>query len=423
MRVLHVIDPGSPGGGACTLQLLSAPLSRLNSVEQDVLLVGTNRHEQLARRCGVEPTGRITAPRNQPILSGLAGRNFKTFLEIYQRGRRPYDIIHAWTARSLLLTTLVAPDHRRLATFAVGPVNGFLMQALAALLSRRPATILATSVQVKRDYVVMGIPESQIEILPPAVHPEAVVDEVGDRETVRERWGLTSDDEGVFVIGLMAEPANWCDARRAMGVISPLAESGRDVRLALHPLAQRRNDARRWAARLGLDHRMILDDDLAEPWRSINGLDAALLLGDDTTTLDLADHGSPFSLLTGGGRSLRPMTGVMPALWAMGLGVPVVAERSMAMAEIIDDEGTGFLVDQHDVNAAADRLARLYDDRALHRLIAQAARAHVHQRYHVSAYCVRLREMYERLIEGWQASVVTEDSEVVEERHYVEYRR
>ena len=69
MRVLHIIDPGSPGGGACTLQLLSEPLTRLTSVDQDVLLIGTGWHADLARRCGVEPTGRITAPRYGPRMA------------------------------------------------------------------------------------------------------------------------------------------------------------------------------------------------------------------------------------------------------------------------------------------------------------------------------------------------------------------
>jgi len=414
LRVLHVIDPGSPGGGACTLQLLSEPLARLNTVHQDVLLIGTNRHEALAKRCGVEVTGRIAPPRNEPILAGVGGADFKRVVNAYESAGGRYDIIHTWTARSTLLAALAAPQHRRLATLAVGPVNALLVRALARLLERRPTILLATSVAVKRDYVAMGIGEEQVDILRPAVHPEAVEAQAADRDTLRERWGV---EEDVFVVGLFAEPVSWCDARRAISVIGLARESGRNVRLLVHPKAQRRQDAMRWARRLGMRELIITEDDLAEPWTCLHGVDAALLLGDDTMTTDLSETGSPFAILTGGGRGLRPMFGVMPALWAMGAGVPVIAERTMALQEIIADDETGLLVDHRDVAAAADRLVRLYDDRDHAMRIATAARAHVHRKYHVSAYCVRLRDLYERIEHGRLVRVVDDaNAPVVEQR-------
>jgi len=421
MRVLHVIDPGSPGGGACTLQLLSEPLARLTSVDQHVLLIGTDRHDALARRCGVEPTGRITAPSNEPILAGFAGQAFREFLATYEAAFGSYDIIHTWTARSTLLTTAVAPRRKRIATLSVGPVNGIVMHALAALIDKRPAVLLATSVAVKRDYLVMGIGEQHLDILPPAVHPEAVEEHAPDRETVRERWGVPDD---MFMIGLLAEPVSWCDARQAMHLIAIAADSGRNVGLVVHPAAQRWVDALHYARKLDLESRLIPEDQLAEPWRCVNGLDAALLLSDESNVIDLAESGNAFSILTGGGRALRPMPGVMPALWAMSAGVPVVADRSLAMQEVVDDEGTGLLVPQRDVSAAVHQIIRLYDDPDLRRRIAQAARARIHAQFHVSAYCVRLKELYERLLEGRVTRVVSEAGEaVIERRRYAQFRR
>ncbi len=421
MRVLHVIDPGSPGGGACTLQLLSEPLARLTCVDQLVLLIGNGRHEHLARRCGIEPTGRITAPRNQPILAGFRGDAFRQFLATYEAALGTYDLIHTWTARSTLLAAAAAPTHKRVATLSVGPVNGVVMRGLAALMAKRPAVLLATSVAVKRDYVVMGIAEEHLDVLAPAVHPEAVAEQSPDREAVRARWDVADD---MFVIGLLAEPASWCDARQAMHLIAMCADSGRNVGLVVHPSAQRWVDALDYARKLDMDDRLIPDEQLAEPWRCVNGLDAALMFGDETNVLDLADSGSAFSILTGGGRSLRPMSGIMPALWAMGAGVPVVADRSLAMEEIIDDGGTGFLVPQRDLPSAVERMVRLYDDSNLRREISQAAQGRIQRQFHVSAYCVRLKEMYERILEGRVTQVVSETGEpVVERRRYVEYRR
>jgi hypothetical protein len=421
MRVLHVIDPGSPGGGACTLQLLSAPLSRLTSVDQHVLLIGTERHEALARRCGVQPTGRITAPANEPLLAGFIGRSFRAFVSAYEEAFGAYDIVHSWTARSTLLTMAVMPRRRRIATLTVGPVNGVGMHALASMIARRPAVLLASSVAVKRDYLVMGIGEEHLDVLPPAVYPEAVEENAPDRDTVRERWSVT---EGRFMMGLLAEPASWCDARHAMHLVAVLVDSGRDVGLVVHPRAQRWVEALRYARKLGLEDRLVAEDQIAEPWRCIRGLDAAIMLSDESNVIDLAESGSPFAILTGGGRALRPMPGVLPALWAMSAGVPVVADQSLAMQEIVENEGTGLLVPQRDIPAMVQALIRLYDDSRLRLQIAQAARAAVQSNFHVSAYCVRLKEMYQRMLEGRATRVVSEQGEaVIEKRQFVELRR
>lgn len=407
MRVLHLIDPGSPGGGACTLQLLSEPLQRLNSVRQDVILIGHERHEQLARDVGVVPTGRLSPPANEPALAGFAGSALKAIIREYEAVQGRYDIIHTWTARSTLLAAMAAPNRRRLASLAVGPVNSFVMQLLSAILEQRPCPLLTTSRSVKRDFTAMGLPAHLIAVLRPAVHPEAV--ELTDRSTLRARWGAGKD---TFIVGLLAEPVNWCDARAAVNILGLAVESGRDVRLVLHPRAAYRLDAERWAEQVGFDHRVILEDDIAVPWRVVNGLDAALLLGDDTSTFDLRRRGSAFSLLFGGGRALRPMPGVMPALWAMAAGVPVIAENSAAVKEFIEDGVTGLVVNQHDRNQAADRLTRLYDDRTIGGRLGAAARAHVNERYHVSQYCVLLKRVYEDLCENRMVHVASDDNEV-----------
>ena len=68
MKVLHLIDPGSPGGGACTLQLLAEAVDRLRSVDSDVLVIGNRAHRDLAYRCGVPVTGVLSPPINHTTL-------------------------------------------------------------------------------------------------------------------------------------------------------------------------------------------------------------------------------------------------------------------------------------------------------------------------------------------------------------------
>jgi glycosyltransferase involved in cell wall biosynthesis len=104
------------------------------------------------------------------------------------------------------------------------------------------------------------------------------------------------------------------------------------------------------------------------------------------------------------------MPGVMPLLWAMCAGVPVIAEASEAVRDIIDDGLSGMLVEQHDVNAAADRVCRLMDDPTVAGRIGMQGRAMTERRYHVSAFCVRLKELYERHLEDRPVKVVSEEN-------------
>jgi glycosyltransferase involved in cell wall biosynthesis len=388
MRVLHLIDPGSPGGGACTLRLLAEPLARLRSVAQDVFVVGTRAHADLARRCGVRVTGVIPAPINQPALARRALRR-----AVRHRERSgPYDVIHAWTLASAGLAEVAAPDRARVTTLTVGPVTGLASQVPLMML-RDPATpVLVTSTAVEREYRSIGLRTERLTVMPPGVNPEAVTPT--DRAELRRRWEV---DDDAFVVGLLSEPACWADARTAVNLVVRVALSGRRVRLILYPGAKRRPESERWAARLGHRDVMVMDDDVAEPWRVMNGLDAAILIGGELNSMDLTGSGSPFSVLTGGGRRLRPMPGIMPLLWVMSAGVPVIAEASDAVRDVIEDGESGLLVDQHDFNGASDRLVRLYDDRTIAGRIGMNARARVRRSFHTSAYCVRLREVYDRL--------------------------
>src|SRR5262245_54529832 len=106
MRILHLIDPASPGGGACTLRLLAEPLTRLPDSVQDVVVIGTAAHVELARRCGVEPLGAINAPAR---LTCLAVRPLRELIAIRELTVGHYDLVHAWTAPAAALAAVAAP--------------------------------------------------------------------------------------------------------------------------------------------------------------------------------------------------------------------------------------------------------------------------------------------------------------------------
>ena len=390
MHVLHLIDPGSPGGGACTLRLMAAPVQRLTSVRHRVIIVGTERHLRLAEHCGVEADGVLPAPARIPV---FGYRSLRRLIREYERAHGPIDLIHAWTARAAMLAIAAAPQIPRIATLAIGPVNGMLMHGLAAMLEHHPTPMLASSSAVAREYQTMGVDADHLTVLRPAVNPELI--RMEERDQVRRELGVDGD---TLVVGLLAEPSDWADGRQAAAVITPAIAARRKVKLLMHPRTTRHVEAKRWVQTAGWRESLILDERTTAPWRIVHAIDAALLIGGEMNAVDMSGAASPFSLLLGGGSRLRPMPGVMPLLWAMAAGLPVIAEASDAVRDIVIDGRTGLLVPPRDAAAATDRIIRLHDDRTIGGRLGAAGKQLVHDAYHVAAYCVRLKEAYERAI-------------------------
>jgi hypothetical protein len=383
-----LIDPGSPGGGGCTLALLAEPLHRIRSVRQDALIFGTAKHMNLARRCGVRPAGRFSGAHLVPTSGTRALRRWVA--ESEQVGGK-YDVVHAWTARMAALASHALPERRRVGTLSVGPVIGGADAVLGWLLRRHPMPLFATSSAVQREYLSMGIDADEVTFMPPAVNPQSV--EAVDRQTLRRRWRVEPKE---LVIALLSEPISWADARFAVHIAMRVFASDRRVRVLMHPQAWRRNEAELWDRQMTGGHLVIMEDELAEPWRIMRGADVALMLGSPSNVLLTGEEPSTYRPLWGGWRRQRPMPGVMPVLWAMAAGVPVISETSHAVADVIEDGVNGLLVNQHEDNAVCDRLARIYDDRTIANRIGAEGRKTIDRRFHVSAWCVRLKELWER---------------------------
>jgi glycosyltransferase involved in cell wall biosynthesis len=229
-------------------------------------------------------------------------------------------------------------------------------------------------------------------VLPPAIDVTPV--DADARRAVRAKWGI---DDATFVVGALTQPMAWSDARQVIDLVGRAALTERPVSLVLHPTAARRAESVRWAGAIGLGPNMIFDARMEEPWRVVAGLDAALMIRDEWNAADLRDAGSLVGLIMGGGRTMRPVPGVLPALWAMGAGVPLITEDLPAVQNLVRHDETGFLVDPNDVNAVTEQILRMYDDPNAKRQVGDAARTLVEQRFSADAFCAGLDSAYQQV--------------------------
>jgi glycosyltransferase involved in cell wall biosynthesis len=84
----------------------------------------------------------------------------------------------------------------------------------------------------------------------------------------------------------------------------------------------------------------------------------------------------------------------LTALEAMSARLPVVATNVGALPELVEEGGTGFLVEPKDDRALAERLARFYSEPELARRFGEAARRKVEREYSLEAMLRRYAELY-----------------------------
>jgi len=85
------------------------------------------------------------------------------------------------------------------------------------------------------------------------------------------------------------------------------------------------------------------------------------------------------------------------ALEAMACGVPVVASRVGGLPEVIEHGVSGFLHDEHDLDAMADSAVEVLSDPELHQRISTAGLAAVHTRFCAEEIVPRYETFYREL--------------------------
>jgi glycosyltransferase involved in cell wall biosynthesis len=398
VRIIHLIDPGSPGGGACTLAELAALSQHSHGMRHETVVLGARGHEVLARRCGVQPLARLAIPAHlPPVARKVVGR----FIDgAAARGR--IEAVMAWSPRSAWLAANAAPHLPLLVRLAIGPVARLDAHIMTWSLTGGRIPLLAGTPAVARQWTRFGAADAVVANH--GVNPGRLDD--APREAVRSAWcqefGIGADD---FVVGLIGEPISWPDARMAAEIVARVALAGRKIRLLLHHASARRVEALTLMRHLNMTHLLMECDELAEPWRVMHGLDAALALGVDFRAVGNAIRAAarPGEAGVEQPPPRRPNPSVLPILWACAAGVPIVAHDLPSLHGIIEDDVTGLLLNEHDMNDASDRLSQLHDDPARRRRLGDAAAHMVRDRYSAQVLCDRIEHACDEAVNRWVA--------------------
>ncbi len=396
MRILHLINPASAGGGPCTLRLAAETISRLAADAHEVLIIGSDAHVARSRRCGLGAGRRIGVALNRPTFGRTALA--RTLAEMEAAGGA-FDVVHAWT-----------PD-----LAGAARERPMLCTVLAGSLGNEPARRgesgdVCAATQVIADRLSSsGI---SAVVLSPGVDPSAVVRE--DRVLLRQRW---SADETTFITALLGEPAEAQDGEFALAVVARAAMTGRDVRVVVHHQQARRMASRRWLAKLRVEKVLVIDDEVIEPWRVVAGLDAAIIAPLQGRSPAAAVRGRLFAIgkVLSWAAAAQPrserglLTSILPMAWAMAAGVPVVAPDAVAARDLIEDGRTGFLYEPGNFNAAAARILDLFEDSRAAARIGAAGKAMVEERLDPDRFAARLGRIYGQVVRGEPVRVVEDE--------------
>ncbi|MCH8822673.1 MAG: glycosyltransferase [Planctomycetes bacterium] len=376
MRILHLIDPDPCQAGACVLGLAADAIDRLDRHRHDVLIIGDTSRTRLAARCGIRPLGGIPAALER---TALAKRGLARFLHADETVNGPYDLIHAWTMPAALVAATARPWHTIIAGPLTSPPGPSVSKRAIMRINRCAVRVLVATPALERDWTAVGVAPLLVTPQLPGVDRQRIAPE--DRAMLRSRWGA---DETTFVVGLVGEPQSRVDTQTAVMAAVRIIHTARAVKLIVHHAAALRLGATKWVDQLGIGDLLVVEDDLAQPWTVAPGLDAALVVSRSSRTTPLRH--APCSLLA--------------PLWTMAAGVPIIAGSNQTVADLLEDERSGLLVQHGDVNAIARGMLRLHDDVSLAHRLGNAGQQLVTSRFDAETFAKSLDDIYRQTVRG-----------------------
>ena len=283
----------------------------------------------------------------------------------------PFDLVHCWSIGALSVASLWLRSVPRLLTLTTVPAPR-AVHWLRVLGMHAPGqtVFLPISNTIRRTLLSGGVPEAAAHVLRPGLDMGRIA--FDQRRVLRQGWGI--DGEEVRVVALLSDPPARADAMLAVMAVGLAADSGADgalpVRLLLHPHQRHRRRAMVMAENLDRVERQVFESRISCPWQVLPGCDLALALGPDA-----------------GGLSL---------LWAMTANVPIIAEATYAISEILEDRHSALLVRPDKPSELAHRIRRLFDDRDLAWKLRDTARHEAFSFFSRQRYGRSLKTVYEQ---------------------------
>lgn len=371
MRILHAIARLNVGGAALQVLELAGGQRRRG---HDVLVLhgripeGEKSMLYLAEDLGV-PTRYV--PELQRELSPRRDLAAIRAIRGVIRSERP-EVLHTHAAKAGAtgrLAALLSGAGRppvRVHTFHGHVLSGYFgsrqeraFTLVERWLARTTSGLVAVSPEVRDDLVALGVaPTDRFEVIRYGFEfPEPA----GDAERL-----------GSFVVGYAGRLTT---IKRPLDLVRALrgaVERGADATLVVVGDGEDRQAAEQLAAELGVAERCRFvgyQQDMAK-WYA----------GFDVFCLASANEGTPVA-----------------AIEALAAGVPVVATRVGGTPAVVDDGETGFLVEPGDVDALAERLARLAGDGELRAGMGRLGAERMRHRYGVERMVDETLGLYEEL--------------------------
>ena len=386
VRILRVIARLNMGGPALHVAYLTAglqPRGYETTLVAGTLAPGEGSMTFIAEELGVPV---VTIDQLHRDISLFRDAIAVLRLARLIRAQRPH-ILHTHTAKAgaigriaALLSGDARPPivvhtfHGHVLRGYFGPLRGAGFRLLERWLARHATALIAVSPQVRDDLVELGVapPESFAVIRLGIRLDERVSAKPNERERLRSLLGIDADRFTVGWIGRMTGVKRTDDVLLAL---KGLRERGVDACLCMVGDGPNREQAERLAKELGVvRHCFFLgyQDEVAPFYAAF-----------DAFVLPSGNEGTPVS-----------------AIEALAAGRPVVATRVGGVPDVVRDGIDGFLVETGDVEALADRLARLAADPELRARMGEAGRARVPSRFAVERLIDDVDRLYRSLLEA-----------------------
>ncbi len=360
-KVLLIIPSLEYGGTSKQILLLAAGLPRPQFEVRLAVLGDSGPHADALRARGIEVCQ----------LGGKRFFDFGLFWRLRQliAGFHP-DVIHAWHLLSLrVLATAAAGAASRLV--ASSPAQCYKLRTswypLDRWLLRRADRVVAAGAAEAEHYRRQRVPERSIVEVPPGVAPLAIG---GARTDLCRTLGIEDDARLVVCAGPLVPHKGFQDAIWTFAILRYLFENLHLIFIGGGPEQSR----------------------LEQFVRAIGGQGHVHFLGyqpDASALLGLAEVVWIPS---------RRYGGVNVALEAMSAGRPVVASRLPALAEVVKDGETGFLIDPGDKVALARKTRSLLEDPKRGRQMGEAGRQRIECNFTAAQLVDRYASLYEEVV-------------------------